>query len=208
MIAFIYISKSNFGFRTLPVIDQDAVILANLNIEDNDIRSDASSPNDSMEKSQCVEEQDYSESTNTEEWNSQNETDYKRAEVTSNGRLKGAFVSENVVNLSNCKEVSLFSKGLKFFPRPNSVDKSVLKEDLEKFGRTLRLKWHNRNDERTFDPNPFRPKSKFNPSKTDAAIELYLTHIEEKLLSCTEIKHSNYSLTREERQAMYHLKND
>ena len=67
LIAFIYISKSNFGFRTLPVIDQDAVILANLNIEDNDIRSDASSPNDSMEKSQCVEEQDYSESTNTEE---------------------------------------------------------------------------------------------------------------------------------------------
>ena len=47
-----------------------------------------------------------------------------------------------------------------------------------------------RNDERTFDPNPFQPKSKFNPSKNDAAIELYLSHIEEKLLSSTEIKHS------------------
>ena len=118
-------------------------------------------------------------------------------------------MSENVVNLSNRKlskaEVSLFSKGLKFCPTPNSFDKSVLTEDLEKFGRTLRLKWHYRNDERTFGPNPFRPKSKFNPSKTDASIELYLSHTEEKLLSCTEIKHSYYNLTREERRAMYYV---
>ena len=119
---------------------------------------------------------------------------------------------ENVVNLSNRKlskaEVSLLSKGLKFCPTPNSVDKSVLKEDLEIFGRTLRLKWHYRNNERTFDPNPFRPKSKFNPSKSDTAIEFYLSHIEEKLLSSTEIKHSYYNLTREERQAIYNLKKD
>ena len=65
-----------------------------------------------------MEEQDYSESTDTEEQHSQNELDYKKAELTSNGRLKGFFVSENVVNLSNHKlskaEVSLLSKGLKF----------------------------------------------------------------------------------------------
>ena len=90
-------------FRNLPVIDQDAVFLANINIYDSDSKSDASSPNDSMEESQCVEEQGYSESTNTEKQNSQNEPDYKIAEVTSNGRLKGFCVSENVVNLSNCK---------------------------------------------------------------------------------------------------------
>ena len=76
-----------------------------------------------MEKSHCVEEQDYSESTDTEEQNAQNEPVYKIAEVTSNGRLKGFFVSENVVNLSNRKlsiaEVSLLSKGLKFCPAPN-----------------------------------------------------------------------------------------
>ena len=86
-----------------------------------------------------MEEQDYSESTDTEEQHSQNELDYKKAELTSNGRLKGFFVSENVVNLSNRKlskaEVSLLSKGLKFCPTPNSVDKLVLK-DLEKFDRT------------------------------------------------------------------------
>ena len=53
----------------------------------------------------------------------------------------------------------------------------------------MALKWHYRNDKQTFDPNPFRPKSKFTPGKTDAATELYLSYIEEKLLSCTEIKH-------------------
>ena len=199
-------------FRTLPVIDQDAVILANLNIDESNSRRDSNSPNDSMQKSHCVEEQYYSESTDKEEQNAQNEPDYKIVEVTSNGRLKGFFVSENVVNLSNRKlnkaEVSRLSKGIKFCPTPNSADKSVLKECLEIFGRASRLKWHYRNDERIFDPNPFRPKSKFNLSKTHAAIELYLSHIELKLLSCTEIKHSYYNLNRTERQAMYGLKND
>ena len=40
------------------------------------------------------------------------------------------------------------------------------------------------------------------------AIKLSLIHIEEKLLSCSEIKHLYDNLTREEREAMYYLKND
>ena len=87
-------------------------------MNDSDSRSDSNSPNDSMEEDQCVEEQDYSEKTDTEEQNYQNEPDEKIAVVTSNGRLKGFFVSGNVVNLSIHKiskaEVSLLSKGLKF----------------------------------------------------------------------------------------------
>ena len=75
-----------------------------------------------MEESQRVEEQDYSESTNTEEQNSQNEPDYKITEIKSNGRVKGFFASENVVNLSNSKlnkaEVSLLLKVLNFCPTP------------------------------------------------------------------------------------------
>ena len=39
-------------------------------------------------------------------------------------------------------------------------------------------------------------------------IELHLSQIEEKLLSCTEIKHSYYNLTREGRQTMCNLRND
>ena len=81
-------------------------------------------------------------------------------------------------------------------------------KDLEKFGRFRRLKWHCRNDKQTFDPNSFRPKFKFNPSNTDAAIELYLSQTKEKLLSCTQIKLTYYKLTREKGQAMYYLKND
>ena len=55
-IVLIFISKRNFkNFLIFHVIHQDIVILANLNIDDSDIRSDASSPNDSMEESQCME---------------------------------------------------------------------------------------------------------------------------------------------------------
>ena len=52
-------------------------------------------------------------------------------------------MSENVRNLAHRKlskaEFSFLSKGLKFFPTPNTIEKSVLKEDLEKIGRKLRL---------------------------------------------------------------------
>ena len=36
----------------------------------------------------------------------------------------------------------------------------------------------------------FGLKSKFNPRKTDAAIDLYLSYVEEQLLSWSEIKHT------------------
>ena len=149
-------------------------------------------------KAICGKKKDYSESTYIEEQNSQNEPDYKIAGLTSNGRLKGFLESENVVNLYNGKlsraEISLLSKGLKFCPTPNSVDKWDIKEDLEKFGRILRLKWYYRNDKQTFDPNPLWPKS--------------FSQTEEKLLSLTEIKLTYYNLTRAEQEAMYNLKND
>ena len=92
-------------------------------------------------------------------------------------------MSDNVFNLSHLKLSK--AEGLKIFLTPNTIDKSILKEDLGKFGRKLRLKWHHRNDNRIFDPNPFKPKSKINPPKSDAAIELYLSRLEEKLLNYT-----------------------
>ena len=105
---------------------------------------------------------------------------FKALEVL-NGRLKEYFVSDNVFNLSHHKlsgaEVSLLSKGLKFCPTPNTIGKPILKEDLEKFGRNLRLKWHYRNDNRIFDPNPFKPKSKFNPPRKVSAIKLYVSDL-------------------------------
>ena len=96
-------------------------------------------------------------------------------------------------------EGSLLSRGLKFCPTPNTIEKSILKENLEKFGKKLRLEWHYHTDNRIFDPNPFKLKSKFNPPKSDAAIGLYLSRLEEKLLNLGAIKHKHNNLTQEER---------
>ena len=104
-------------------------------------------------------------------------------------------------------EISLLSKGLKFIPTPTYVNKAVLKEELENFGRKLRLKWHFRNEENQGSYNLFRPKSKFNPKGKDAAIELYLSRLEEDILALdTKLHFSN--LTREEREALKSLRDD
>ena len=62
------------------------------------------------------------------------------------GRLKGKFVSPNVINSStrilSKAEISFLSKGSKFIPTPTSVNKALIKEELECFGRKLRLLWH------------------------------------------------------------------
>ena len=59
-------------------------------------------------------------------------------------RLKGNFVSKNVVNLSkrnlNDAEISLLSKELNFVLTWNNIDKVKLKMKLGAFGRMLCLK--------------------------------------------------------------------
>ena len=90
-------------------------------------------------------------------------------------RLEGKFVSKNVFNLSRRNlsppEISLLSKGLKFVPSANKIDRAKLKRELEEYGRKLRLMWHFWNDERTFTAEKFRPKSSFNPRNKDTIIE-------------------------------------
>ena len=60
-------------------------------------------------------------------------------------------MSPNVINLSKRDltkdEISLLSKGLQFVPTPKHFNKALLREELEEFGRKLRLKWFFRNDE-------------------------------------------------------------
>ena len=72
----------------------------------------------------------------------------------------------------------------------------MIKEEIEVFDRKLRLMWHFHNDHQEFDVNPFKKKSKFKP-KGEAAIEMYLSRLEEK------ISYSN--LTKEEQNAFYLL---
>ena len=79
-----------------------------------------------------------------------------------NDRLQGNFVGKNVVNLSRRNltgsEISLLSKGLNFVPTSNTIDKAKLK-----------------NEENVFDLDQVKPKSTFNPSNKDVAIEVYMS---------------------------------
>ena len=106
-------------------------------------------------------------------------------------------------------ETSLLSKGLKFVPTPNRIDKPKLKQELDVFGRKLRLMWHFWNDERIFDCNKkFRPKYTFNPKNKGVIIETYLSSLEEKLLDIDIPKDKFNNLSKEESDALYSLKND
>ena len=97
-------------------------------------------------------------------------------------------------------EISLLFKGLKFVPTSNHIHKARLKMELEAYGRMLPLKWHFRNDEKEFDRKRFKPKSTINPRNKDAAIEIYLSSSEEKLMNI-EIPQNKYNnLTRESGQ--------
>ena len=54
----------------------------------------------------------------------------------------------------------------------------------------LRLKWHFRNDKRDITINTFKTKSTFNPRNENAAIEIYLSSLKEKL-SKLEVRKDN-----------------
>ena len=115
----------------------------------------------------------------------------------------------NVINLSKRNltkdEISVLSKGLQFVPTPKHFNKALLREELENFGGKLRLKWFFCNDEHQFNINPFKQKSKFNPAKNDAAVEFYLSRLEEEILSLDKkISYSN--LTKGERNALHSLR--
>ena len=127
-------------------------------------------------------------------------------------RLEGKFVSKTAINWSrrnlSQSEISLLSKGLKFVPSANKIDRAKLKRELEEYGRKIRLMWYFRNDERSFSTDKFRPKSSFNPRNKDTIIETYLSCLEERLLD-TEIPSKRYSnLTKEELDALYSLRDD
>ena len=127
-------------------------------------------------------------------------------------RLEGRFVSKNVINLSkrelNKAEISLLSKGLKFIPTPSAINKAKIKENLEIFGRKLRLKWHFRNENNSTVADPFVEKSKFNP-RGDTIIEAYLSCLEDKIMRMADSFNPTYNnLTREERLALNTLRDD
>lgn len=66
-------------------------------------------------------------------------------------RLKGKFISKNVINLSrrnlSVAEISLLSKGLNLVPTATKINQAKLKTELEENGRKFWLRWHFKNDE-------------------------------------------------------------
>ena len=67
-----------------------------------------------------------------------------------NHRYEGKVVSTNVINLSSRHQskdkVSLLSKGLQFVPTPKHINRTKIKEEIEVYGRKLRVMWHFGND--------------------------------------------------------------
>ena len=101
--------------------------------------------------------------------------------TTCNNRYEGEFVSANIINLSSChlskEEVSLLSKGLKFVPTSNHLNKAKIIEEIEAYFTKLRLTWHFQNDHQEFNVNPFKKISKCN-TKGNPAIEIHLSRLE------------------------------
>ena len=68
--------------------------------------------------------------------------------------------------------------------------------------------WHFRKDEKPFRYERFRPKSTFNPTNKDTIIETYLSCLEERLLDIDISSERFNNLNKEERNALYNLRND
>ena len=64
------------------------------------------------------------------------------------------------------------------------------------------------NENKDIHRGMFKPKSKFNPRNKDAPIELYLSSLEEKLITVEVPKDRFEILTESERKALYDLEND
>ena len=61
-------------------------------------------------------------------------------------RIKGKFVSKNVLNLSHLvsteNEIRVLDNGLNFVPTPESLDRYQIKKDLQRLGRDTKLRMH------------------------------------------------------------------
>ena len=61
-------------------------------------------------------------------------------------RIKGNFVSKNVLNLSNLvsteNEIRVLDNRLNFVSTPETIDRYQIKKDLERLGRDTKLRMH------------------------------------------------------------------
>ena len=120
--------------------------------------------------------------------------------------MRGKFISDNVFNISKRTfpeaEIKILSRGLGFVPTPEKIDRSQVKQDLEKFGRNLRLKIYylDQPTPHFFETPAFR--ANWTPIIRDIQSEMYLSEIEEEILKINEEGKNYPNLSKEERQAL------
>ena len=72
----------------------------------------------------------------------------------SNDRISGYFCSDTVFNLSQKVltdiEIKILEKSLDYVPIQNKINETELRKDFQEFCRSMRLKWHFRNE-----PTPY-----------------------------------------------------
>ena len=101
-----------------------------------------------------------------------------------NGRLKGYFCSDVVLNLSSKvlseTEINVLGKRLGFTPTTSFNNEADLKRDFKDLTRKLRCKWYFRNNTiKSFSQLPaFRSKSSCNPPQRHTALEMSLSQLE------------------------------
>ena len=129
-------------------------------------------------------------------------------------RIEGKFVSKNILNLSNRVlteyEIQVLGKGLNFVLTHEKLDHYQIKKDLERLRRDIKLRMHYKTDATpAFSENKeFKIPSNWTPLIWDAQLELYLSEIEDILLSINESNKSYPNLTKDNHEALHLLMYD
>ena len=117
------------------------------------------------------------------------------------GRTTKGIITQSdlVVNLSSYQltadEIKVLSKGLKFIPTPQNINKTEVLADIKKFGRRMRLNefFHDReavssdseqsDHNNSYDKHSFHKPSNFTPkSGREPALDLYLKYLERNIM--------------------------
>ena len=91
-------------------------------------------------------------------------------------------------------EIKVLEKGLDFASIQRKINEPELNQDFNNFGGKMRLKWYFRDEPQEFSETPaFSTKSSGNPPKINPCLNLFLSHVEHKLLEITiqDLRYSN-----------------
>ena len=130
------------------------------------------------------------------------------------GKMKGYFSSKTVFNLSRKvlteTEIHDLEKGLGFAPTPTRINESDLKRDFNEFSRKMRCKWYFRNDptEKFSEKPAFNIKSNWNLPNGHSALEIFLSKLDNDVLSVLPGTPCDYNLLKKEWLAMRGLAED